>query len=44
MLEVIISLAKLENKSLDDVIQIANIKREKRGGFKKRIFLEKVNI
>ena len=42
MLEVIISLAKLENKSLDDIIGIANKKREKRGGFDKKIFLEKV--
>ena len=42
MLEVISALAKLENKTLDDVIQIANQKREKRGGFDKRIVLEKV--
>ena len=42
MLEILISLAKLENKSLQDIIKIANIKREKRGDFSKRIFLEKV--
>lgn len=42
MLEIIISLAKLENKSLNDVIKIAKIKREKRGGFEERIYLEKV--
>ena len=42
MIEVITALAKLENKTLDDVIQIANQKREKRGGFDKKIFLEKV--
>ena len=42
MLEIIISLAKLENKSLDDIIKTANKKREKRGSFDKRIFLEKV--
>lgn len=42
MLEIIISLAKLENKSLDDVISVADSKREKRGGFDKQIFLEKV--
>lgn len=42
MIEVIISLAKLENKSLDDIIKTANKKREKRGGFEKRIFLESV--
>lgn len=43
ILEVIISIAKLENKSLDDIIKIADKKREKRGGFEKRIFLEKVD-
>jgi len=42
MLEVIISLAKIENKSLEDIIEIANKKRDKRGGFDKKIFLEKV--
>ena len=42
MLEIIISLAKLENKSLDDVIEVAKTKREKRGGFEERIYLEKV--
>ena len=42
MIEVIISLAKLENKSLDDIIKTANKKREKRGGFDRKIFLEKV--
>ncbi len=44
MLEVISALSKLEeNKSLDDVIETMNKKREKRGGFEKRIFLEKVD-
>ena len=42
MLEVIISLAKLENRTLDDVIQASNEKVRKRGSFEKRIFLEKV--
>lgn len=42
MLEVIRTLAKLENKSLDDVILIADKKNEKRGAFDKKIFLEKV--
>ena len=42
MLEVIKSLALLENKSLDDIISISNQKSEKRGSFKERIFLEKV--
>ena len=42
MLEVIKSLASLENKSLDDVISLMNSKSEKRGSLKERIFLEKV--
>ncbi len=42
MLEIIKALAKLENKTLDDVIECANIKAEKRGAFEKKIFLEKV--
>ena len=42
MLEVIKSLASLENKSLDDVIALMDSKSEKRGSFKEKIFLEKV--
>ena len=42
MLEIIISLAKLEDKSLDDVVEVAKSKRLKRGGFDKKIYLEKV--
>ena len=42
MLEVISSLAKLERKSLEEVIEVKNKKCDKRGGFEKRIFLEKV--
>ena len=42
MLEVMKSLAKLENKTLEDIIEIANKKSEKRGAFEERIFLEKV--
>lgn len=42
MLEIISSLAKLENKSLDDVMEVMNHKNAKRGGFEKKIFLEKV--
>ena len=42
MIEVIKALAKLENKTLDEVIEIANIKRNKRGPFDKKIYLEKV--
>ena len=42
MLEIIISIAKLENKSLNDIIEIANKKKESRGGFEKKIFLKEV--
>ena len=42
MLEVIRALAKLENKTLEDIILVANKKNEKRGTFEERIFLEKV--
>ena len=43
VLEVLKSIAELENRNLDDVIEIANQKRLKRGGFSKKIFLEKTN-
>lgn len=42
MLEVMRSLAKLENKDLDDIIKVADSKKEKRGGFSNKIFLERV--
>lgn len=42
MLEIISSLAKIENKSLTDVIEIAKVKKIKRGGFDQKIYLEKV--
>lgn len=42
MLEIIIALAKLEEKTLDDVVEVAKAKRLKRGGFDKKIYLEKV--
>jgi len=42
MLEIIISLANIENKTLEDVIEVAKTKRLKRGGFDKKIYLEKV--
>ena len=42
MIEVIISLAESQNSSLEKVIELADKKREKRGGFKDKIFLEKV--
>jgi predicted house-cleaning noncanonical NTP pyrophosphatase (MazG superfamily) len=41
MLEVMISLAKIEGYNLEDIIECGNIKREKRGSFERRIFLEK---
>ena len=42
MLEVIKSLAILENKNLNDIILLAEQKSSKRDSFKERIFLEKV--
>ena len=42
MIEVIKALALIEGSSLENVIEIANQKKEKRGGFSKKIFLEKV--
>jgi phosphoribosyl-ATP diphosphatase len=42
VLEIIKPLAKLENKTLEDVIKVANKKVDKRGGFEEKIFLEKV--
>ena len=42
MLEIIDALANLEGKTLDDVKNVADQKKLKRGGFVKRIFLEKV--
>lgn len=42
MQEVMISLAKVENSSLEEIIEIMNNKKLKRGGFEKKIFLEKV--
>lgn len=42
MIEVIKALANLEGKNLKDIILIAEQKREKRGGFKDKIYLERV--
>lgn len=42
MIEVIRALAKLENKSLEEIVAIADAKKLKRGGFDGRIYLEKV--
>ena len=42
MIEVIRALANLENKNLNEVIDIADKKNEKRGAFEDKVFLEKV--
>jgi len=42
MLEIVSALSKLENKNLKDVIEVAKQKQEKRGGFARKIYLEKV--
>lgn len=42
MLEVMIALANLEKATLEDIMTIADEKRNKRGGFKEKIFLESV--
>lgn len=42
MLEIIKALAKLENSSLEEVIEVSNEKVKKRGAFDKKIYLEKV--
>ena len=42
MLEVMIALASLTDATLEDIIKIADKKRNKRGGFKEKIFLESV--
>ena len=41
VLEILMLIAKLNGKTLDDVLKIAAQKKLKRGGFEKRIFLEK---
>ena len=41
VLEILRSIAELNGKKLDDVVEVAKQKRLKRGGFEKRIFLEK---
>jgi len=42
MLEVISALAKLEHSSIEEILEIAEAKRKKRGAFDKKIFLEDV--
>ena len=41
VLEVIESIGVLNGYTLDDIIEAAKLKKEKRGGFSKRIFLVK---
>ena len=41
VLEVIRAIAELNNSNLDEIIKVSDAKREKRGGFDKRIFLER---
>ena len=42
MLEIMISLAKLEKSNLEKIIERAKKKKAKRGGFDKKLYLEKV--
>ena len=42
MIEVIRSLSGLENRTLEDIISLADKKRADRGGFDGKVFLEKV--
>lgn len=42
MIEIIKSLAQLEDSTLDEVIKVAQEKAQKRGAFKDKIYLEKV--
>lgn len=42
IIEIVASLAKLEGKTLEDVMVVAKEKTRKRGGFDKKIFLERV--
>lgn len=42
LLEVMISLANLENKNLDDIEKVRIDKKNKRGGFTKKIYLKGV--
>ena len=42
MLEIMISLARLEKTNLEAIIEIAKKKKVRRGGFEKKLYLEKV--
>lgn len=41
-LELIRAMAEYQESSLEEIIELANLKREERGGFEKRLFLENV--
>ena len=41
VLEVVQAIAELNGKQLEDIMEIARQKKAKRGGFQKRVFLEK---
>ena len=41
VLEILSSIASLNNKFIEDIIEIARMKRDKRGGFQKKLFLER---
>ena len=41
VLEVIRAISELNNSNLDEIIRVSDAKREQRGGFDKRIFLER---
>ena len=43
VLEVMISLALIEGKTLEDITKSCDLKREKRGGFKDKVYLIGVN-
>lgn len=42
LLEVMMALGKIQENTLDDIIDASNQKRAKRGAFDKKIFLESV--
>jgi predicted house-cleaning noncanonical NTP pyrophosphatase (MazG superfamily) len=42
LLEVMMALGKIQENTLDDIINASNQKREQRGAFDKKIFLEGV--
>ena len=44
VLEVLKALAKLEGKSIADIIEVAQEKHLTRGGFEKKVYLEKVLV